>query len=688
MTDRPETGSRPARRSIAYRSDIDGLRAISIIGVVLFHASMFQPAFGAFSGGFVGVDVFFVISGYLITAIILRELGEGRFSLGSFYERRIRRIFPALFAMLAATAAVASIVMLPKEIRAFAPTLAAAAGFVTNYVLAAGDGYFVTTLTSRPLLHLWSLAIEEQFYIVFPLLLVAIVRLCPGRLKLVITGLTVAFFILNLWLVTFGPPAFFWTQARAWELLIGAVLACRVIPPLRNRHARAALAWLGLALLIAAMALFHEGMPWPGAGALLPCLGAAFVIHAGEGGSGLAGRLLSWRPMVATGLLSYSLYVWHWPVLAVTQSYILTRPLSVLDTILLLLLSVGVAVLSRRYLEQPFLGKSGLFTRRGVFAAGTASAVVVALFALMLVRTDGWPQRLPREVAAIAAVAREGRGSPCVRSTAAELNASPCFIGLPGKPPTFAVWGDSHGDAMISAISDLAAARGVAGEAMVMRGCAPLLGGPVLPPYTGVPESFEKVCVPFREAAFARIAANPSIRTVILIARWSIHSDLTGFGAADRERIAPFRHQGWFRDARRAARESFATAVPQTIAALEAAGKKVVILLSIPEARQPVPEAMARASLTGAPLTVAARRQDFLEYTVFPRQVLERAALEQGVTLVDPATVLCPDERCRIGEAGRPFYFDDDHLSRFGAEQVAPLLAPAIAGPAAEGGSP
>ncbi len=679
MAETNEASARAPRRSISYRSDIDGLRAISIVGVLLFHASIFQPAFRPFVGGFVGVDVFFVISGYLITAIILKEVGERRFSLASFYERRIRRIFPALFAMLFATTLVASLVMLPKEIRAYAATLAAAAGFVTNYVLAAGDGYFVTTLTSRPLLHLWSLAIEEQFYIVFPLLLIIIARWWPRRLKAIIALLTVAFFLLNLWLVGFGPPAFFWTQARAWELLVGAVLATGLIPPLRNRHGRALLAFLGLATVVLAMALFHEGMIWPGAGALLPCLGAALVIYGGEGGSGAVGRFLSWRPMVATGLLSYSLYVWHWPILALTQSYLLNRPLSVLDTVLLLLLSVGVSVLSRRFLEQPFLGKSGLLSRRGVFVTGAACAVAIAAFALMLVRTNGWPQRLPKDVAAIAAVAREARGSVCIRTTAAELQASPCLIGVPGKAPTFALWGDSHGDAIVSMVSEVAASEGVTGEAMVMRGCAPVIAGPVLPPYTGVPDGFDTICKPFREAAFARIVTNPSIRTVILVARWSIHADLDGFGAADKERVGAFSHQEWYRKERLAAREGFARGMPATVAALQAAGKKVVIVLSIPEARNPVPEALARAALTGGPVRVAASRQDFMEYTAFPRQVLEAIGARQGVLLLDPASILCAEKTCRIEKDGKPLYFDDDHLSRLGAAQLAPLFAPVLA---------
>lgn len=661
--------------AISYRPDIDGLRAISIVGVLLFHASVFQPAFRPFVGGFVGVDVFFVISGYLITSIILREIAQGRFTLASFYERRIRRIFPALFSMLIVTTLAASLLMLPKEIRTYGGTLMAAAGFVTNFVLALGDGYFVTTFTSRPLLHLWSLAIEEQFYIVFPFLMILTARFLRGRFAVMIGVLTVAFFALGWWLVFQGPASFFWTQARAWEILIGAVLASGAVPRLHNRRIREALGWLGLAMILYAMATFTEGGPWPGPLGLVPCVGAALVIYAGEDGPTGVGRLLSLKPLVVVGLLSYSLYVWHWPILAITQSYYLNRPLSVLDTCLLLGVAVVVSVVSRRYIERPFLGRSGILTRRQVFGCAVAVAVATALFGAMLIRTDGWPQRLPKDVADMARISKEGRGSPCVRNVPDGMAEAPCLIGAVGKgEPSFALWGDSHADAILAAVSDVAVRNGREGVAMIMRGCGPLVDGPILPPFAGVPEGFEQFCAPFNTEAYRIIVSDPRIKTVIVAARWSIYASLMGYGDADDQNVAPFIEQPWFAKDVAKAREQFVASLTATMLGLHQAGKTVYVLMPIPEVRVDVPQSMARSLLLGRPFHIRSHREDYDRRNAFARDALEKLAANGIVKLLDPATVFCPSERCVVQDNGHPFYFDDDHLSRLGAAQLEPMF--------------
>ena len=294
-----------------HRADIDGLRAIAVVPVVLFHAGV-SPV----SGGFVGVDIFFVISGYLITSLILGEMAEGRFSLAGFYERRIRPIFPALFAVLAVCrrGGAALSAAGAQELR---PEPAGHDLLCFQHLFLSGLGYFAVPPDSLPLLHTWSLAIEEQFYIVFPLLLSLVIAF--GRRVWI--GLIAALFVLSLaasiWVTRVNPDAaFYLAPMRVWELMLGALLAARLLPRIGSPAVREMLALAGIALIAYAVFGFSPATPFPGSAALIPCLGAALVIYAGEDdGTTLAGKVLSLWPLVFVGLVSYPLYLWHWPLL-------------------------------------------------------------------------------------------------------------------------------------------------------------------------------------------------------------------------------------------------------------------------------------------------------------------------------------------------------------------------------------
>ena len=288
---------------LEYRADIDGLRAVAILPVVFFHAG-----FGFAQGGFVGVDVFFVISGYLITSLIHREMLAGKFSLARFYERRVRRLFPALFAMLSVCAAVAAWLLLPQDLRYFGGSLFATTLFSSNIFFWLEAGYFDVAAERKLLLHTWSLAVEEQFYLLFPIFLLLVLRYLPRRLVAVTGAVTVASLLASEWMLrSSDSAAFYLAPFRAWELGLGASLAL-IAPVARhdNRHAEV-FAWLGLAMIAASVAVFSWQTPFPGLHALAPAVGAALVIWSGSGTSTHAGRILSARPLVFTGLISYSL---------------------------------------------------------------------------------------------------------------------------------------------------------------------------------------------------------------------------------------------------------------------------------------------------------------------------------------------------------------------------------------------
>jgi len=360
-----------------YRPEIDGLRAIAVAAVILFHAG-----FALFSGGFVGVDVFFVISGFLITSIIVDDLKAGRFSVVRFYERRARRILPALFAVMAVCVPFAYQLLSPDDLKDFAQSLAAICLFASNVLFWGESGYFDTQAELKPLLHTWSLAVEEQFYVLFPLLLVAAWRLGRRWLPVLIGGLAVWSFGASVAEVgSFPAAAFYLLPSRAWQLLVGALaswLADRWRPADARRPsgrlAGECMGWAGMASILLSLFLFDERTPFPGLNAALPTLGTALVlVGASEGTS--VGRLLAWRPLVGLGLISYSAYLWHQPLFAFTRHALLADLPADLAAVLCAV-TIVLACLSWRYIEQPFRDRS-VIGRGAVFAV---SAVGMAAF--------------------------------------------------------------------------------------------------------------------------------------------------------------------------------------------------------------------------------------------------------------------------------------------------------------------
>ena len=294
-----------------YRPDIDGLRAIAIALVLMFHLNV-----GFTKGGYVGVDVFFVISGFLITGIILKGVEAGQFSFLHFYERRIRRLFPALVAAFAASSVAGLIVLYPAELEAYGKSLAAAVLFAANIFFYGGRGYFADGTDVLPLHHTWSLAVEEQFYLFFPLLLLLLSRLRRPALNSLIAFIAVLSFSLSLYYMSASQEAaFYLLLPRAWELAIGALLAAGAVPLIASERMRQFAAALGLIAILIAGGAFNKRVPFPGWSALLPCVGAALIIHSGRERDTVVYRLLSHSWVVLLGLASYSIYIWHVPII-------------------------------------------------------------------------------------------------------------------------------------------------------------------------------------------------------------------------------------------------------------------------------------------------------------------------------------------------------------------------------------
>jgi peptidoglycan/LPS O-acetylase OafA/YrhL len=413
--------------------------------VLAFHLGMLKTP-----GGFIGVDVFFVISGYLISYIVFSEVANSRFSIISFYERRIRRIFPALFAMLAAFTVFAIIYLLPKELSTYGVSLLATTGSVANFYFWLHSGYF-NSPESNPLLHTWSLGVEEQFYIVFPLFLIVIRRFFPQRLQ---TAVVVLFFLslaASAWVVVYHPiTAFYMLYTRAWELLMGTALSLGMFPRLRGLISRNAATLIGISLIAYADVYFSKTTLFPGLSALVPCVGAALIIGAGESGSSVVGSILAWKPIVFIGLISYSLYLWHWPVVVV-QGLGVFGPM---QHGLVAIASLILGTLSWRFVERPFRSGKLRLTGRPLFITAAAVMAVSAVVATSLILTSGIKGRFPARAERVASLLGDTKASgELVRADTcfllpennyADYKPDVCLHRDPAKKNSYLLIGDSH----------------------------------------------------------------------------------------------------------------------------------------------------------------------------------------------------------------------------------------------------
>jgi peptidoglycan/LPS O-acetylase OafA/YrhL len=433
------------RGGMKYRSDIDGLRAIAILPVVAYHAGI-----ALVPGGFVGVDVFFVISGYLICRLINDEIGDGSFTVAAFYKRRVMRLFPALFAMLLATSVLAYIYLLPIELKEFSDSMIAAVTYVSNVFFALTTGYFDAPAETKPLLHTWSLSVEEQFYIVCPLFMMACYRFCPKRLNALIAAGALLSFAAACLAYTRNPTfAFFLAPFRAWELLLGALLGIRFFPVSTSSDLKSIIGGSGLALVLFAVFKFSADTPLPLATAVA-CIGTALIIHSSENGASIVGRMLSWRPAVFVGMISYSLYLWHWPIMVFQRSDgILFAQATLTEKLGLIAISIGVAALSWKFIETPFRIRNKTVSVRLALGGAFASMAVVGALGAAAIALDGAPFRFPQPVVAIgsylgydpAVAFREGR---CYLGANRQSFDTKTCLTKDDTKPNYLLIGDSH----------------------------------------------------------------------------------------------------------------------------------------------------------------------------------------------------------------------------------------------------
>ena len=631
---------------------------------------MYHANLPSFSGGYVGVDVFFVISGFLISQLIRNDLQSGRFSLLSFYERRIRRIFPALIAVLLFVSVAASWLLLPQDLVRYGRSLVATALFSSNLFFAQA-GYFTPEAHEFPLLHTWSLAVEEQFYIVYPLLLWAIFRHASKSVALIIVLLALASFIFaGAMLITNPQAAFYLPHTRGWELALGCTLALTSIAPQAPRVVRDSVGLLGLGMIIGAVVLYTDETTFPGTAALVPCLGAAFVIWAGaDGRRHMAASILTSRPLVLTGLISYSLYLWHWPLLTFASYPSVAEPPAWIR-VGLLVLSYLFALVTWRWVERPFRGRRGILTRPQLIYGGVAAMSAILAFGLVIPGQRGWPGRLEPDVRRIAAGHNE---HAAIRDACYETNANDvrkdrlCRTGHASAPATFIVWGDSHARALVYAVGRAASTYGRSGLMAPQPGCPPVLD------VNPIGQRRNLQCSKTAAAVLDYLRAHREIKDVILISRWALLIEGTFYAPesgqtvllSDREVRAQDRAQN---------PRIFERALYRTVDELAAAHKRIWIVGPVPEVGVNVPRALANARRFGFDVDIGPSRTAFEARQNVTLAILGGAA-RRGATLVPVHEALCNEVTCSVESVeGKPLYYDDDHLSYSGGRTIVPAL--------------
>jgi peptidoglycan/LPS O-acetylase OafA/YrhL len=631
-----------------HRRDIDGLRAVAIIPVVLFHAGVSR-----LGGGFVGVDVFFVISGFLITGILMEDIRQDRFSIAMFYERRARRILPALFTVLLFASLAAYRILLPNDAHDYGRSLLATLFFISNIAFSREMGYFDGPAEMKPLLHTWSLAVEEQFYIAYPLFLYAVTRFFKKRYATAIGSMLLLSLGYSIWRVHTQPvTSFYLAPSRAWELLIGGILAIQGIPKLRNKLVANLAGFLGLGLILYAVFSFTAATTFPGANALYPCVGAALIIYSGMETETLVGQFLSLQPMVFVGLISYSLYLWHWVVI-VFAKYYLDRPLTGREMIAVIVAPVILASLAWKFIENPFRGRNAIGTRTWIFSAAAVVSMLFAVFALGALITKGFPNRFSGETRRLVDAQRD------FWKRRDECDGKVCHIGVTGAPETFMLWGDSSAGALAPAFEQLATSENLSGVVAFQSSCAPLLQ---LKRY----DAYGKNCVHYGDTVLDYIKTH-HIKNVFLHGRWARYTESNWH-----EQDLPVLLTPDLRPEENYA--VFAQLVHSTLQQLHDLDLHIVIIASIPEVSKDVPTALARMSISGKPMELAPTREQFMKRQERAFQVLSNAAAEYSAEMVYPHQFLCDASECSVVQQQWPLYWDNIHLSVHGALYLTPMV--------------
>jgi len=657
--------------NIQYRPEIDGLRAISVGGVVLFHAGL------GVSGGYVGVDVFFVISGYLITSILLKNIQNGSFSMANFWLRRIRRILPASVAMSVTVLLTGILLLEPSSLTALAKSAMYQSVMLSNVFFRNDTGYFAEAAVYKPLLHTWSLSVEEQFYLIFPILLILahkVFKVYVWMFFLVI-GLISLFTAIHITGVD-EPAAFFLLYTRAWEMIAGVLIAINLNRLNLSIELSQLLTATGLVLILYSMLYFDSATPFPGSSAIIPVLGATlFIVGSSQPGT-YAGRLLSLKPLVFVGVISYSLYLWHWPIFSFVEHTIID--IDLYTRLSLVLVSILLAFMSWKFVENPF--RHGNYLQSYAAALGFTFVSLIFLMAssTTIAKLDGLPQRFNQQTL-LMLDDLDRKGSNYVGK-----DGEPALIGKrksgSDQIPDFILWGDSHGMVIAEYVDRLASERGLFGEAYLSPGVIPVtnLWRPIW-------EDSRRELYLEQNRRIVQSAIERKISDIILIGRWSVISEgrnsleIENGDARTDSLVTDNELQDRSTITADHASASLARQLQKMLHRLNQSGTRVWLLKQVPETDNP---SNARHFYLSQRFPGVNRIERFT--TSYNKHLERQAKFESAVAtvssdnliVIDPAPGFFQNEQSMLEVfSQRSHYRDDDHLTTYGVERfLGPIL--------------
>ena len=648
---------------IKYRPDIDGLRGVAVLLVLLFHAGL-----PYITGGFVGVDIFFVISGYLITAIIVKDVNSNQFSFVNFYERRIRRILPAFYVVALFTLIGGWIILLPADFLNASKSLLAALFFSGNIYFWRTTDYFSDSSDYQPFLHTWSLGVEEQFYFFFPVLLLY----CLHHRRLLTTILALTFsasLILSVYATEAMPwAAYYLLPTRAWQLMAGAVIALYTIRLPENKPLIGVLSLFALMLIFAPAFIYTKLTPFPGIAAIAPTLGAVLAILIGSQSQSLIHKILANKLLVAIGLISYSLYLWHWPIFAFIRNYHADVHLDWQSSILGILLSFICAYLSWRFVERPFRNKTQ-FNRMKMFAVAGVSSLGVLALGAVIVLNQGLPHRFDQRIVQLYEMtAKEMLRDRCLNLTPEQIKQNQvCLLNENSQSkPVFALWGDSHAASIRNAMGSYATQHNMQGVFLGHVGCGP---------YPGVINTnffLSEECYRHHLAAFEYIKNQKTINTVVIHSRWALSIEGTDYQNGSGpdyqlvDRINPNNKGNNFQIVK--------IAFERTLKELKNAGKSVVIIGPVPEVGYSVPRFLANAIQWNKTVELRPTFTDFMQRQARTFSILDSLKENYIEAIIYPHQRLCDNHFCEVVLEDEPLYFDSNHLTEKGAKLITKTL--------------
>ena len=659
-----------------YRKEIDGLRAIAVVPVILFHAG-----FSCVSGGYVGVDVFFVISGYLITSIILADIASNEFSLVRFYDRRARRILPALFVVMGCCIPLAWYLLVPEDLEDFSQSLMAVTTFVSNILFWQEEtSYFNADAESKPLLHTWSLAVEEQFYLFFPLFLISIWRIGKKKVFWIITLMTLISLVISHWGSYHKQSAtYFLLPTRAWELGIGVLIAFFYPDKMHvNRK------WyhelygiIGILLIFYSIFNFNKDTPFPSFFALIPVLGAAIIIMYTTSDS-LVGKLLTSRVALSIGALSYSAYLWHQPLLAFSKHWFINTP-SLTWRSAMVFCTFAIAWLSWKFIERPFRNRSFL-SHYKIFSLSFIGGLIYFLIGYIGYLKGGFPGRANDPVAsALMEVMNEKTGqSGCWGRLSDKLTISnTCRLGIANSETTFAIVGDSHAGSLARYLDIAASQRSLSGRDLTLFGC------PVFLSSIRQDSVNKEQCKAFTKEFHDALGSDLIPHTLILSTRWPLWLDHLGFrnsegGVENLKNVSL-----WNSDIQKYGYiKSIQGDYIDSIKRLLNLDYKVILVYPIPEMGWDVPKRLLTIYMRHKRLLASDASisyEEFRERNQLVYQALDSIPDDERLIRIYPENFLCNKSvvgRCVAQDGSGSFYIDDNHLSLHGAKLIVDEIIP------------